>query len=392
VNKQSRSRFIALGAAAVAAGAARPVHAQLIPGSQYARQIFIGVCAPLSGDQADLGTQIVNGARQAVYEANRTIGQLDQSFGLRSFDDRNAILGGITTAQFASDDPTIIATVGHLSESVTLAALPQYANGKMPLIVPASSADSITSRGYRNVFRLPTKDTTEGQLFARYLESKARPKHVVAITQDGDYGRDVAQGFSSQLGVDKIQVDTLVMRAAVPDVSGTAKKIAASGADYVFLAGNTSSMGPLLPALRGAGYTGAFGASQGFYNSESIQKYAGELANALVSTSAPPLERVVAVNTDLSDLRASYGEVTPLSAFGFAAAQLAMNAVRRTGAVDRLSLFHALQNGGSYETLVGTFSFGFSGDPIDPNLYFYTIAGGSFKYNGASHSSSFLTA
>lgn len=391
MNKQSRGRFLALGAAAVAAGAARPVKAQIIPGTQYARQIFIGVCAPLSGDQAELGMQIANGARQAVYEANRTIGQLDQSFGLRTFDDRNAILGGITTAQFSSDDPTIIATVGHLGESVTLAALPHYANGKMPLIVPASSADSITSRGYRNVFRLPTKDTTEGQLFARYLESQLHLKRAVAVTEDGDYGRDVAQGFTSQLAVDKIAAETVVMHAAIPDFSATAGKILESGADYVFLAGNTSSMGPLLAAMRAAGYTGAVGASQGFYNSESLQKYVRELANALVSTSTPPLERVVAVNTDLSDLRASYGEVTPLSAFGFSAAQLAMNAIRRTGAVDRLSLFHALQNGGSYDTLVGTFSFGFSGDPIDPNLYFYTIADGGFKYHGASHSSSFLS-
>jgi len=352
--------------------------------------MFIAVCAPLSGEKAELGAQLYNGARQAVYEANRTVSQLEAAFGLRSFDDQDSLVGGISTAEFAGDDPTIIATVGHLSESVTLAALPQYANAKMPLIVPASSADAITRRGYRNVFRLPTKDTTEGQLFAQYLQRSAPPKRAVALTKDGDYGPNVAQGFTAQLRAEKITADTLVLRAAAPNFADAAKSILASGADYVFLAGNTASLGPALLALRAAGYKGTVGASQGFYNGESVQNYSRELGTALISTSMPPLEKVSAVSMDLSDLRASLGQVTPLSAFGFASTQLAINAVRRTGAADRLSLLHALQNAGSYDTLVGSFSFSFTGDPVDPNLYFYSIADGRFKYAGSAHSSSFL--
>jgi len=390
VNTHSRSRFLALGGAAVSAALARPASAQLIPGTGYQRQLFIAVCAPLSGDKAELGAQLYNGARQAVYEANRNFSQLQAAFGLRSFDDRDSLVGGISTAQFAGDDPTVIATVGHLSESVTLAALPQYANAKMPLIVPASSADAITMRGYRNVFRLPTKDTTEGQLFAQYLERTARPQRAVALTQDGEYGRNVAQGFTARLNADKIAADTVVLNSATPAYPDAAKKILALGTDYVFLAGNTAALGPALLALRAAGYKGAFGASQGFYNVDSVLKYSRELGGALVSTSMPPLEKVSTINTDLSNLRASIGEVTPLSAFGFASTQLAINAVRRTGAADRLSLLHALQNAGSYDTLVGSFSFSFTGDPVDPNLYFYTIADGRFKYTGSAHSSSFL--
>ncbi|MFN2527724.1 MAG: branched-chain amino acid ABC transporter substrate-binding protein [Candidatus Baltobacteraceae bacterium] len=390
MNKYSRSRFIALGGAAASAALARPASAQLIPGTPYQRQIFIAVCAPLSGEKAELGAQLYNGARQAVYEANRTVSQLQAAFGVRSFDDRDSLVGGISAAEFAGDDPTVIATVGHLTESVTLAALPQYANAKMPLIVPASSADAITRRGYRNIFRLPTKDTTEGQLFAQYLQRSAPPKRAVALTQDGDYGPNVAQGFTAQLRVDRIAADTVVLGAVTPDFADAAKSILSSGADYVFLAGNTASLGPGLLALRAAGYKGTFGASQGFYNGDSVQKYSHELGNALVSTSMPPLQKVSAINMDLSDLRASVGEVTPLSAFGFASTQLAINAVRRTGAADRLSLLHALQNAGSYDTLVGSFSFSFTGDPVDPNLYFYSIADGRFKYAGSAHSSSFL--
>ncbi|MDQ6929523.1 MAG: branched-chain amino acid ABC transporter substrate-binding protein [Candidatus Eremiobacteraeota bacterium] len=388
----SRRRFLATGGAAGIAAAARPSLAQVLPRppqQQFGREVVIGVCAPLSGDLAALGNQLANGARQAVYESNRLFGTLDRSFGLRTFDDQNTIVNGIMSAQFAGDDPSIVATVGHLNASVTKAALSQYANAKMPLIVPASSADIITSQGYRNVFRLPAKDSTEGSLFARFLVSSARPVRSLALTQDGDYGRDVARGFTQQMSAEKLPTDMITFAQHNPPFADVAQRVIDAKADFVFLAGNSETMGPLLAVLRGAGYKGKIGASQGFFNAQTAARYAADFAGGLISTSMPPLDRVQSVNDYLTDLRANYGEVTPVMAFGFAAAQIAVNAVRRTGAFDRLSLLRALTSG-SYESLVGTFSFGFNGDPLDPNLYFYAIDGGRFKYVTSAHSSSFL--
>lgn len=385
----SRKRFLALGAGAAAAAAASPAAAQIIP-NQFGRQLTIGVVVPMTGPLAAQGNQIINGVRGAIDEANRMIGQLDRSFGMRTFDDENAIATGIMSAQFAGDDPTIVATVGHLSGVVTNAALQQYANAKMPLLVPATSADQITAHGYRNVFRLPTKDSTEGALFAHYVAGKARPKKAVALTQDGDYGYDVARAFAAQAAAEKIPAELLVFSESHPAYDAVAKKIAGLGADYVYLAGNTAALGPIIPALKAAGYAGKFGASQGFYNAQTLATYGAALGDALVSTSMPPLERVPAAFDYLANLRARYGEVTPLSAFGFAAAQLAINVVKRSGAIDRMSLNRELATGGSYDTIVGTFSFSLAGDPNDPNLYFYSAAGSKFKYAGAAHSSSFL--
>lgn len=385
----SRKRFLALGAGAAAVAAARPARAQFAPNSM-ARQAVIGVVVPMTGALAAEGTQIINGVRQAVDEANRTVGQLDRSFSMRTFDDENAIATAIMSAQFAGDDPSIVATVGHLTGVVTNATLQQYANSKMPLIVPASSMDAITGHGYRNVFRLPTKDSTEGVLFAHYLAGKVRPKKAVALTQDGDYGYEVARAFAAQASLEKIPADLLVFSNDRPAYDAVAKKIIASGADYVFLAGNTTAMGPVISALKAEGYKGGFGASQGFYNAQTVQAYGEALGDALISTSMPPLERVPAAFDYLTNLRARYGEVTPLSAFGFAAAQLAIGVVKRTGAIDRLSILRELGGGSSYDTIVGTFGFALSGDPIDPNLYFYSVAGSKFKFSGAAHSSSFL--
>ncbi|MDP9019017.1 MAG: ABC transporter substrate-binding protein, partial [Candidatus Eremiobacteraeota bacterium] len=272
---------------------------------------------------------------------------------------------------------------------VTLAALPQYANARMPLIVPASSADVLTSRGYRNVFRLPTKDSSEGQLFAHHVAGLKKYKGAICITADGEYGDDVARSFASQASNEKLPTDIVRVRPATLLLPETIKHVLAAIPDYIFLAGNTQAIGPLVPALRAAGYTGDFGACQGFYNSDTIQTYSRELGSALISTSMPPVDRMPLMNEYLSDLRARMGEVTPLSAFGFAAAQLAMNASRRTGAIDRLSMLRTLSTGGLFDTLVGSFTFTMTGDPSDPNLYFYSISEGRFKFSEAAHSGAF---
>ena len=379
-----RAQFLGGAAAAFSAAGTRPAFA--LPFSQ---QLTIAVVAPLTGPQSNAGIQLVDGVQQAVDEVNRLTGALDRVFAVRSFDDQNSNVGAVMGAQFAASDPTVIAAVGHLSGTVTTTALPQYANARMPLIVPASSADVVTSRGYRNVFRLPTKDSVEGRLFARYAFAKLHPMRVVAITPNADYGPDVARGFVDEASVERLTSTTVTIKADNPSYADAAQRVLSFAPDYVFLAGNVQALGAVIPLLRTLGFKGGFGASQGFYTHDALQ-YSAELAGALISTSMPPLDRVTSAVQYLGDLNSRYGQVTPLIAFGFAAAQIPIAASRRTGSADRLSMIRALSTGGSYDTLVGTFTFSFSGDPIDPNLYFYTLAGGDFKYAGESHPSAIL--
>ena len=129
-------------------------------------------------------------------------------------------------------------------------------------------------------------------------------------------------------------------------------------------------MGPLLDALKTAGYSGRFGASEGFFNQGTLDKYASALNGAVISTSFPPLDRAPDVANLLSDFRAR-APVTAISAFAYAAAQIIISASKRSGATNKLTMLTALQTPISYDTVVGSFQFGFDGDPIDPNLYFY---------------------
>jgi branched-chain amino acid transport system substrate-binding protein len=385
-----RSKFLAGGAALAAVAAASPARAQFSNGTQYLQQSTIGVSVPLSGAQQQYGVQVVYGVRAAIDYNNRFAAPLERGFGIRTFDDQSSVALAMTNAQIGAADPSIVAMIGNLTADVTNGALSQYAGVGMPLIVPTVTQDRLTTQGYRNIWRLPTKDSTEGALFARTALDNLKVTFALAITQDGDYGSDVAQGFVAQAKSRGRRSDLYVFSLKQSNYMAAAKEIADKHPDYIFLAGKTEDMGPLLPALHDAGYTGAFGASDGFYNESTIKQYAGNLHGAWVASSLAPLNRAPSNFQILSELQRTVGSVSAFSAYGYAAAQIVMSAMKRAGATTRAALMQTMQMGGSYDTLVGPYSFSFTGDATDPNVYFYSVGDGGFTYEKPAHRTGFI--
>jgi branched-chain amino acid transport system substrate-binding protein len=384
----NRRSFLLAGAAA-AGTTAMPLAAKAQFRNPYQQQFTIGVNAPLSGEGAAGGRQIAAGVQAAIDETNQYGGTFGSAFAMRTFDDMDALAQSIVNVQFAAADATILAMVGGYDGSLISASLTSYDNQQMPLIVPAATADSVTARSYRNVWRLPAKDSIEGQLAARFIAKRNKHKLAIAVFQTGDYGPSVAQGFLDGIRASGVQALAFTMPIDSPNYALAAKQLVDKSPDLIFLAGVTKDMGPLIPALRAAGYKGELGASQGFYNEEALKNYGGDFTAGVISTSFPPLQLAPDIANTLSDFKARY-PVTALSAFSYAAAQIIMSAVRRSGANNRLSMMTALQTPATYDTIVGQFRFGPDGDPLDPVVYFYTVNDGKFKFLAPSHATPFI--
>ena len=378
--------------AALAAGAAflTTTRAAGAFDSPFAAATTIGVVGPFSGPEKFGGEQLANGVRAAIDDANRTRGSLDRVYILRTFDDENAVASAMVNSQFAASDGNVIAVIGHLGGRATEAALRTYAAAALPLIVPASTYDKITAEGYRNVFRLPTRDTDEGTLAARFTIATAKPTNVYVLVADGDYGYDVAQAFTQVLTAQKIPWNSSLFSYEKPEFPKLATSVLAAKPDYVYLCGSTAEMGGIIPLLRKGGYTGALGAPQGFFTPETIRTYGTAVEGLVVSSSMPYLAIAPAAYRIKTDFEGRYGAFTPLSAFGYAATQVIMAAIRRTGAPNRLALARTLATGGNFDTVAGSFTFGQTGDTIDPNVYFYTVREGNWAFVRSAHPSAFL--
>lgn len=379
-----RSEFLTgVGAALAATGnAGFPNQNGVLP------QINIGVNVPLTGPLAQYGNQIVKGAQACVDETNRFTPSITRYWGLRTLDDQNNSTVASSNVFVAAADPSVMGMIGNLTVDTTLAALPQYANANFALVIPSVTADVVTRRGFRNIFRLPTKDSSEGQLFARSVLAKHQGT-IIALSTSGDYGEDVASGLVSQAKANHRDADVInVLPTNSPE--NIAAVVIKRNATFVFLAGKPDRFGPIAKALRAQGYKGDFGASDAFFTGTVIDPYGDALDSALVSSSTPPIDRIPSMVSIIRDFQGEVGGIDSFEAFGYAAAQLLIAAAGRANAKDRFALLTQMQQGGAYNLLVGQYAFNFSGDATLPNIYLYRLTSKGFTFEKSAVPSGFV--
>ena len=381
-----RRHFIASAGAAVAGSVATSARAQVVPlqpivgPQQFLQQLTIAVNVTLSGPLQKYGQQVVQGVQAAVDEQNRFVAPVGHVWGMRALDDRNDPGVAASNANVAAADFTVIGVVGNLTAAMTLAALSRYANMGFAVVVPTVTADAVTQRGFHNVYRLPAKDSTSGRLFANTVLDGKRNITAVAVAFDGDYGYEVANGFVQQARNNHFPADLVLFPHDRTDPAQAARTVLDRSPGYVFLAGKTTDLGPVAEAMRLAGYTGEFGAGDGFFNGDTIATYERVLDGAYVASSMPPIDRVPSAAQLITDFQREVNQITAFSAYGYAAAQLYISAQQRGSATNRSMILHSLQAGGTFTTLVGQFAFNISGDPLIPNIYLYTVGTDGFKY------------
>ncbi len=391
-----RRGFITAAGAAAASGLAVRAGAQIIPEQpipppqQFLQQLTIAVNVTLSGPLQKYGEEVVKGVQAAVDETNRFNAPISHVWGMRALDDRNDPGLAASNANVAAADFTVIGMIGNLTAPMTLAALSRYANVGFAVVVPTVTADAVTKRGYHNVYRLPAKDSSSGRLFAGAALEGKRGAAAIAVSFDGDYGYDVANGFVLQAKIDRHPADLVLFPLNRTDPAQAARTVLDRSPNYVFLAGKSAEMGPIAEALRAAGYTGEFGASDGFYNSDTITTYGKLLEGAYVASPMPPLDRIPSAVQLVTDFEREVTQITTQSAYGYAAAQLMIAAAQLRYATSRQSLLISLQAGGTFTTLVGQFAFNISGDPLIPNIYLYTVGTDGFKFARPAIRSGFL--
>ncbi len=342
-------------------------------------QTSIGVNVPLTGPLGQYGAQIVKGVQACVDETNRFTAAMTRYWGVRTFDDQNNTTVASSNVFVAASDPTVLGMIGNLTVDTTLTALPQYANANFALVVPSVTADVITSRGFRNVFRLPTKDSSEGQLYARSVFHGRKGMNIIALVTKGDYGADVASGLVSQAKADHRDADIMTVEPT-NDPANIAAVIIKRDANFVFFAGKPDRMGPIANALKKQGYKGDFGASDAFFTGSVIEPYGDATQGMLVASSTPPIDRIPSMATLIRDFQGEVGGIDAFEAFGYAAAQLLISASGRANAKDRFGLLTQMQQGGSYNLVTGQYSFNYSGDASLPNIYLYRLTTKGFAF------------
>lgn len=138
-------------------------------------------------------------AELAVREINAQGGIRGRRLELRIRDDSARPEIAIRIAQEFVDDPSIVAVVGHLTSTASLAAGRTYGEARHPVVMISPSASSPDLSGVNPyIFRGCPSDLSHGAQLARYARKALSARRVGIIYLDDDYGRGLRLSFASE--------------------------------------------------------------------------------------------------------------------------------------------------------------------------------------------------
>ncbi len=106
--------------------------------------IKIGMGAPMTGDNAQFGTDISNGAKLAVKDNGDVQGWKVE---LVTQDDGGTPEGGATVANKFVADKSVVAIEGHIFSGATASAIPIYEKAGLPMMSPSATNPDLTKKG-----------------------------------------------------------------------------------------------------------------------------------------------------------------------------------------------------------------------------------------------------
>ncbi|MDX2496525.1 MAG: ABC transporter substrate-binding protein, partial [Desulfobacterales bacterium] len=161
-----------------------------------AENIRIGVASPYTGNLAAYGDNVKAGVNLKLKEINDAGGINGQKVELVWGDDLCQPKDAGTVGSKFAADKSIVAVIGHLCSSATLAAMPIYVRNGLPTISPTSTNPTIGDVGMGWFFRNCYTDDFQGKYLALHVVPNLLRKNKVAIFyENNDYAIGLKNSF-----------------------------------------------------------------------------------------------------------------------------------------------------------------------------------------------------
>ena len=238
-----------------------------------AKNIRIGVASPYTGNLAAYGDNIKAGVNLKLKEINDAGGINGQMVELVWGDDLCEPKDAGTVGSKFAADKSIVAVIGHLCSSATLAAMPIYVRAGLPAISPTSTNPTIGDVGKGWFFRNCYTDAFQGEYLATYVVPKLLGKNSVAIFyENNDYAIGLKDSFTAgakSAGVKVTGAEAYMKGTA--DFTPQLTKLLRDKPDTIFLCGYHPEGALIAGQARKLGFNGPLFGADGIDNEDYIK-------------------------------------------------------------------------------------------------------------------------
>ena len=337
-----------------------------------AENIRIGVASPFTGDLASYGDNIKAGVNLKLKEINDAGGINGQKVELVWGDDLCAPKDAGTVASKFASDKSIVAVIGHLCSSATLAAMPIYVRAGLAAISPTSTNPTIGDVGKGWFFRNCYTDDFQGKYLATYVVPKLLGKNSVAIFyENNDYAIGLKDAFiagAKSAGVKVTGAEAYV--AKTTDFTPQLTKLLLDKPDTIFLCGYHPEGALIAGQARKLGFNGPLFGADGLDNEDYI-KLGGKatdntyLTVPFLASSAGPEGKAFAKQfKDAYDREVDWMSANAYDCLGILAQVIAKTGPDRKKIRDGLAAINSEANG--YKGITGLTYFDKKGDCAKP--------------------------
>lgn len=331
-----------------------------------AKEITIGLLAPLTGEVAQYGTAVKNAVELAFEKINADGGILGKQVKLEILDEKGSADEAVNAYNLLKSK-NIVALLGDVTSKPTIAVAGLAAADRMPMLTPTASHPDVTTFG-DNIFRACFLDPFQGSVMASFAAGNLSKKTAAVIynTSD-DYSTGLAQSFKAAAEAKGMTVVAYEgYGASDKDFKTQLTTIKAANPDVLFVPDYYGTVALIVTQAREVGFTNAcLGVDgwDGVLGSIDPAKLS-DLNNTYFCNHYSVDDQSEVVQGFIKDYKAKYGEVpSALGALGYDGAFIMADAIKRAGSTDKEAIISALKTT-SYDGVTGHVSYGANGDPI----------------------------
>jgi len=336
-------------------------------GPRIPETLTIAVAQPLSGPSAARGQDLLNGAKLAIDEINKSgfkIAGKPVTLELVSADDK-ADPAEAKKAAESLVERKVFAVLGHLSSDVTEGTIPIYRQGDVIQIF-TSSASELTKQGEGNTFRLVANDELQAKAVVGYLADTLRARKVAIIHEDTAFGnpmrRDIAAAMK-KVGV-SLEAEQAVSNK-VTDFAPFVAKLKAAPPDVLVAVLRDPQLIPLGQQLREAGLSDLKVIGTNSAKTTKMVKAPADIKTLYLTSSALEPGEFTGGSAFTSKFRAAFKSDPVWGAhYAYDAIYVLAHTLRSVGSVDKAAVRAKLHTIDAMAPVTSTMRFNAAGEQL----------------------------
>ncbi|HVF11377.1 MAG TPA: ABC transporter substrate-binding protein, partial [Abditibacteriaceae bacterium] len=306
--------------------------------------ILLGEYGSLTGTTATFGTSTRDGIKLAVEEANKAGGVLGKQIRIQLENNAGSPEQATTVVKKLIKQDNVLAVLGEVASSRSLAAAPVCQAAGVPMISPTSTNPRVTQIG-DYIFRTCFIDPFQGTVNARFARHHSKAKTAAVLTDvKNDYSVGLSEFFITEfkkLGGEIVAEESY--KEGDTDFRAQLSNIKARKPDIIFIPGYYTEVGSIAKQARDLGLRQPLLGGDG-WDSPKLTEIGGEaVQDCYFSTHYAPQSKDPRVVKFVADYKKRFNEVpNALAAVAYDAARIMFDAIKRAGSTDRAKIRDAI--------------------------------------------------